>query len=115
VSNWWRLAHAQGDNTRRARAQRALGCTLLWLGEFESSSESLRQGIELWEVKKSREAILVYGEDASVVCRCFGSWSLWFLGRVDRSRLLIGEALADSEQLASPFIVVWALNLASAL
>ncbi len=109
------LADAEGDNTRRALARRARGCSLYYLGEFASAWESFRQGIELWDVEKAREEILVYGEDPSVVCRFYGSWSLWALGHVEKSRILIGEALADAERLSSPFMFAWALSLAPVL
>ena len=109
------LADAQGDDTRRALAHRAQGCSLFFRGEFESGWESFRQAIDLWDVDKARAEILVYGEDPSVLCRAYGSWLLWFLGYPDKSSVLICKALADAERLSNPFIYAMALGLASAL
>jgi class 3 adenylate cyclase/tetratricopeptide (TPR) repeat protein len=109
------LADAQGDDTRRALAHRAQGCSLFFRGEFESGWESFRQAIDLWDVDKTRAEILVYGEDPSVLCRAYGSWLLWFLGYPDKSSVLICKALADAQQLSNPFIYAMALGLASAL
>jgi class 3 adenylate cyclase len=109
------LADAQGDDTRRALAHRAQGCTLLLRGEFESGWESFRQAIDLWNVDKARAEILVYGEDPSVLCQAYGSWLLWFLGYPDKSSVLICKALADAERLSNPFIFAMTLGLASAL
>jgi class 3 adenylate cyclase/predicted ATPase len=109
------LADAQGDDTRRALAHRAQGCSLFFRGEFESGWESFRQAIDLWDVDKARAEILVYGEDPSVLCRAYGSWLLWFLGYPDKSSVLICKALADAQRLSNPFICAMALSLASAL
>jgi class 3 adenylate cyclase/tetratricopeptide (TPR) repeat protein len=109
------LADAQGDDTRRALAHRAQGCTLLLRGEFESGWESFRQAIDLWDVDKAHAEILVYGEDPSVLCQAYGSWLLWFLGYPDKSSTLICKALADAERLSNPFIHAMTLGLASAL
>jgi class 3 adenylate cyclase/predicted ATPase len=109
------LADAQGDDTRRALAHRAQGCTLSFRGEFGSGWESLRQAIDLWNVDKARAEILVYGEDPSVLCRAYGSWVQWFLGYPDKSAALIRKAVADAQRLSNPFIYAMALGLASAL
>jgi predicted ATPase len=108
------LADAQGDDTRRALAHRAHGCSLFFRGEFESGWESFRQAIDLWDVDKARAEIRVYGEDPSVLCRAYGSWLLWFLGYPDKSSVLISKALADAQRL-SHFIYAMTLGLASAL
>jgi len=109
------LANAQDDNTRRALAYRAQGSCLLLRGEFQSSWDSLRLAIDLWNVDKARAEILVYGEDPSVVSRAYGSWALWCLGYPDKSSVLIGKALIDAERLSNPFIHAFMLTLASAL
>ena len=109
------LADAQGDDTRRALAHRAQGCSLFQSGEFKSGWEGFRQAIDLWDVDKARAEILVYGEDPSVLCRAYGSWLLWFLGYPDKSSVLISKALADAQRLSNPFIYAMALSLASAL
>jgi len=109
------LVDAQGDDTRRALAHRAQGCSLFFRGQFEPGWESFRQAIDLWDVDKARAEILVYGEDPSVLCRAYGSWLLWFLGNPDKSSVLICKALADAQRLSNPFIYAMALGLASAL
>ena len=73
------LANAQGNDTRRALAYRAQGCSLLYHGEFEFGWESFRQGIDLWDVDKTRGKILIYGDDPGVLGK---AWSSWFVGAV---------------------------------
>ena len=109
------LANAQDDDTRRALAYRAQGSSLLFRGEYKSSWENLRLAIDLWDVDKARDEILVYGEDPSVVCRNYGSWALWCLGYPDKSSVLIHKALADAERLSNPFIHAFILSTASVL
>jgi class 3 adenylate cyclase/predicted ATPase len=109
------LANAQDDDTRRALAYRAQGSSLLFRGEFEPSWEKFRLAIDLWDVDKARDEILVYGEDPSVICRNYGSWALWCLGYPDQSSVLIGKALADAERLSNPFIHAFILSTASVL
>jgi class 3 adenylate cyclase len=109
------LAHVQDDDTRRALAHRARGCSLFFGGEFGPAWESFRQAIDLWDIGKARAEILVYGEDPSVLCRAYGSWLLWFLGYPEESTAWIGQALADAQGLSNPFICAMTLGLASAL
>jgi len=109
------LANAQDDDTRRALACRAHGCSLFFRGEFESASQRFRQAVDLWDIGKARAEILVYGEDPSVLCRAYGSWLLWFLGYPEESDAWIGQALADAQRLGNPFIYAMTLGLASAL
>ncbi|MBI2740872.1 MAG: AAA family ATPase [Rhodospirillales bacterium] len=109
------LANAQDDDTRRALACRAHGCSLFFRGEFGSARRAFCQAVDLWDIGKARAEILVYGEDPSVLCRSYGSWLLWFLGYPEESDAWIGQALADAGRLANPFIHAMALGLASAL
>ncbi len=109
------LANAQDDDTRRALACRAHGCSLFFRGEFGSARQTFRQAVDLWDIGKARAEILVYGEDPSVLCRAYGSWLLWFLGYPEESDAWIGQALADAQRLAHPFICAMTLGLASAL
>ncbi|WP_283816508.1 AAA family ATPase [Bradyrhizobium sp. AUGA SZCCT0431] len=109
------LANAEGDDTRRALAHRAQGCSFFFRGEFGPGWESFRRAIDLWDVDRARTEILVYGEDPSVLCRAYGSWLQWCLGYPDKSGVLICKALADAERLSNPFIYAFALGLASLL
>ena len=109
------LANAQDDDTRRALACRAHGCSLFFRGEFGSAWQRFREAVDLWPSGKARAEFLVYGEDSSVLCRAYGSWLLWFLGYPEESDAWIGQALADAQALAQPFISAMTLGLASAL
>ena len=109
------LANAQDDDTRRALACRAHGCSLFFRGEFGSAWQRFREAVDLWPFGKARAEFLVYGEDSSVLCRAYGSWLLWFLGYPEESDAWIGQALADAQALAQPFISAMTLGLASAL
>ena len=104
----------QGNDAQRALGRRARGCSLFFRGEFEAGWESFRQAIDLWDVDKAREEILVYGEDPSVICRGYGSWVLWSLGYPDASSQLMSKALTDAERLSNSHIYAFALGLAAA-
>ena len=39
-----------------------------------------------------------------MLCRAYGSWLSWFLGYPEKSDAWIGQALADAQRLANPFI-----------
>jgi predicted ATPase len=109
------LANAEDDDTRRALACRAHGCSLFFRGEFELAWQRFREAVDRWPLGKARAEFLVYGEDSSVLCRAYGSWLLWFLGYPDESDMWIDQALADAQALAQPFICAMTLGLASAL
>jgi len=96
------VADAQHDDVRRALARRAQGCTLFLRGEFEPACERFREAIELWDPETAAPQILVYGEDASVLCRSYAGTSLWFLGYPERSNAAIKRALADA-RMSHPF------------
>jgi class 3 adenylate cyclase len=107
------LADAAGDDTRRALAHRALGCSLLFRGEFESSWEVLRQHIELWDFDKARAEIRIYGEDPRVLCQIYGAYVLWYLGYPDKATALISKGLAAAERLSNPHIYAFTLGIVS--
>ena len=114
-SNWWRwrmrratirVAHWRGGR-RVARSTTS--------ANSNPRGRAFARASSCGDVEKARVEIQVYAEDPSVFCRCYGSWVLWNLGHVEKSRTLIGEALADAERLCSPYNDALAFTLASCL
>ena len=64
------LANAQDDDTRRALACRAHGCSLFFRGEFGSAWQRFREAVDLWPSGKARAEFLVYGEDLERALPC---------------------------------------------
>jgi predicted ATPase len=97
------LAEEQGTPVRRALARRALGSTLLYLGRFADAAKALNEGIAIDDaVAASQDPadLLLYTEDAGVVCRFYSALVLWFLGFPDRGLARVEGSLALGQRLA---------------
>ena len=112
------LAEEQGNPIHRALARRTLGTTLFLLGRFADARAALDEGIAIDDAVAAWEDpahLLVYTERASVACRLYSAWALWFLGfphlaleRVETG-LALGQRLAHVHSLA--FALTWAAML----
>jgi predicted ATPase len=107
------LTLAQQQNQDAAMllvAHRALGVTLFHLGAVAAAHTHLAQGIALYDPKQHRASVLLYGEDAGVMCHIFAAWTLWYLGYPDQGRARNDEALTLAQQSAHPFSLSFALG-----
>jgi class 3 adenylate cyclase/predicted ATPase len=111
------LGAEQGESLRRALAQRALGSTLLFLGEFTAAVEQLDRGIALDEAieasEDGRAPLLLHAERAGLVCRLYAARGLWFLGFPDRALATVEAGLELGRKLAHPHSLAFALNSAA--
>src|SRR4029453_4942946 len=96
-------------------AYRALGNTLVWLGEFAPARGHLEQAIALYDFPQHRTLAFLYGTDPAVVCLSYAARALWLLGYPDQARRRSAEALTLAQELShSPSLAValaWAAPL----
>ena len=106
------LARESGDAGCLAEAHRALGVSLLWLGEVAAAKHQLEQGVAAYDAERDRSHAHIYGIDPAVVCLSYAGLALWHLGYPDQAVIRGREALALAEQLSHPqsraLALVWA-------
>ena len=107
------LAQQVQDSAMLAAAHRALGATLFWLGAVASAHTHLAQGIALYDPQQHRASAFLHGEDAGVMCYSFAARALWYLGYPDQGLVRIDEAVTLAQQVAHPFSLSFALNVAA--
>jgi class 3 adenylate cyclase/predicted ATPase len=109
------LAQRAGDPTLLLEAQRPLGVTLWYLGEFTAALEHIEEAIAHYDPEKDRARAIVYGQDPGVVCRSYAAFSLWVLGYPDQALKRNQEAVALAHKLDHPFSLAIALDHAAFL
>jgi tetratricopeptide (TPR) repeat protein len=89
------LKRAQGahDQAPLIYAQLARGLTSYWIGDFIAAREHLESAIPLYDPKRHRPLIFLYGLDARIVCFTHAAWALWQLGYPDQAIRRGNEAL----------------------
>ena len=107
------LAETAKDAALLVEAHLAAGATLNNMGEFESASTHLEEGVSLYDPAHIDTHLLLYGHDPRAVLRCFNAWALWSLGYPDRAVETIREALELAEQLNHPETRCFALFFAA--
>src|SRR5262249_51050838 len=65
---------------------RALGDTLISLGEFVPGLTHVEQGIALYDAQRHRTHAFLYGQDPGVGCRSYAAMARWALGYPDQAR-----------------------------
>jgi predicted ATPase len=106
-----RLAQSSHDPALLLEAYRALGTSLVLLGELRQGQKHLEQGIALYDSQKHRSHAFLYGIDPGVYCLCFAAWNLWCLGYPDQTLKNTQDALRLAHELAHPHTLAFALNL----
>jgi predicted ATPase len=103
------LATRQQDHALLLQAHRALGDTLYWLGEFAAARTHLEQGLACYDHRMHDSQVVLYGEDAGVICCSFLGHICWFLGYPDQALQRINDALRLARACAHPFCLARAL------
>jgi class 3 adenylate cyclase/predicted ATPase len=110
-----RLAQSAQDPALLLEAQRALGGTLLYLGELDSARTHVEQGLALYDSQQHRSLVLLYGTDPGVVCLSYASHLLWCFGYPDQALKRSHEALALARKVSHPVSLAGALHWAAML
>jgi predicted ATPase len=107
------VARQRDDPALLVPAHRAIGNTLLWLGEVEPACTYLEDGVAIFDPRRHRSLMHRYGQDLSVVCGAWASWARWALGYPDRALQLSDASLARAAEVAHPLSRVYALHAAA--
>jgi DNA-binding winged helix-turn-helix (wHTH) protein/tetratricopeptide (TPR) repeat protein len=97
------------------RGHWAMEITSTHQGEFALALEHFDRALELFEPEHHRGDALRYALDPGVAMRCFAAWSLWFVGRIDRSLARMQEAVALAREHREPHGLAHALVFAAVL
>jgi adenylate cyclase len=84
------IAREQNDTSMLIEAHRLLGSTAVYRAEYRTAEHQLREALSLYEPRKHRADVLLYGYDPGTTCSGYISWVFWLQGKVT-------EALAASE------------------
>jgi predicted ATPase len=103
------------DAALTVEAHRALGSSLVHLGEFAAALEHFEQAAALYRAADQDAYFLIHGNDANVMSLCFAARILWCLGYPDQALNKINEALAFAQTIAHSQSLVVALHLATHL
>ena len=107
-----RLAQRQADPLLLVPAQRVVGATLWFLGEFALAQPHIEQGLALYDPQQHSTYVQLYGQDEGVACLVHAGCLLWFLGYPDQEIQRSREAISLAQKLAHPFSVAYALSFA---
>jgi len=98
-------------------AGRAMGATLFYMGEFESSHQHLQHVIDTGAVSEGQSEELITDiydvVDPRVTCLSYAAWSCWMLGHLDIAAKNMQAAVDLADKLAHPFSIALAQSFAS--
>jgi DNA-binding SARP family transcriptional activator/tetratricopeptide (TPR) repeat protein len=103
------------DGLLHVEGSYVLGVTAFWRGEFHAARQHLERGAASYDTSAARRHLRSYGQDPEVVCLSRLSYTLWFLGELERACRLRDEALALADRLDDPTSTVYALVFAARL
>ena len=89
--------------------------TFTHLGDYAQAYEHFKKALVLYDPEVHRDDAFRYALNPGVAMRCFGAWSLWFLGLPDEALTRIQEALSLARELSEPHGLVHALFFAAIL
>jgi class 3 adenylate cyclase/predicted ATPase len=82
----------------RVVADRMLGLTCLWQGDFIQSQANLVQALQLYDPQLDREAKFRFGMDSGACSTAYLAHTNWQFGEVGRARALIDEAVVRAAE-----------------
>ena len=94
------LAQHLNDPDLLIEVHRALGNTLLWIGEFAHAREHLQKAVALHNPEHHNALAFQYGTDPRTVCLLYETLALWVLGYPEQALQKSQEALARAEEEA---------------
>jgi class 3 adenylate cyclase/predicted ATPase len=109
------LAEGMETPAYRLEAHRALGTSLLFLGEFVTARTYLDQGMSFYDPQQHRSHAFRYGTDPGVACLSFGARVLWFLGYPDQALRRSYEGLSLAQASPHPLSMAQALGMVATL
>jgi class 3 adenylate cyclase/predicted ATPase len=110
-----RLAQHHQEPLLLLEAHRALGTSLLFVGDLATSWPHLERGITLYEAQQHHALPMSPGGDAGMACLVYTAWILWLRGYPEQALERIRAALALAHQCQHPFCLAFALIWAAEL
>jgi class 3 adenylate cyclase/predicted ATPase len=107
------IAQESKDPGQLLEAHTALANTSFFRGDFVEVENQARAAMQIYDPKRFRHHVHVYGTDPGVLCLSRLSNASWQRGRPDRGRLHLIEMLALAEELGHLFTLISALNYAA--
>jgi hypothetical protein len=104
------LAQEQSDATLLIGAYRVLSARLYFRGDFETSAQYAKRGVQLWRSESARSPVEEIGA-SSVGCLCYQALTEWHSDKVaSSSHATMGEATSLAKALNDPVALVQTLN-----
>ncbi|MBI3757224.1 MAG: AAA family ATPase [Deltaproteobacteria bacterium] len=94
-------------------AHYAMGCTLMYLGEFSAARRYLEEGLALYDPQNHRTLAFLYGQDPGVTSRLAALYPLWMLGYPEQALRRSQEGLSLARDLSHPYSLEFALYFAA--
>jgi predicted ATPase len=108
-----RQSESLGDAALMVEAHRAMGSSLVIVGEFAAALDHFERAAALYDPSRQDTYFLIHGNDAKVMSLCFAAWLSWCLGYPDRAVDRVGEAVSLARQISHAQSLVVALHFAS--
>ena len=93
-----RLAPAMGASGPFIAAHTLYGATVFYLGDLLTARGHFEQAMTLYDIQQHRDLAILYGTDTGVVCSCYWSNLLWYLGYPDQALQKSRDALALAQE-----------------
>jgi predicted ATPase len=103
-------AERSGNTTELMLARRAIGTSLMLLGDLEACREHCEEGLLLYDRAQHGTLAFRQGHDPGVALGLYAAWSLWLLGYPDRALRRACDAVALARELQHPLSVAFALD-----
>lgn len=107
AERWLQQAKAQPDIGPLLTGQRALGVTLLHMGELAAARTHLQACIQLYQPGRHGALVLRYGADPGAAAQILLAWTLWLLGEPDAAKECGQQALQRARSIAHPFTLAF--------
>ncbi len=109
------IARESGDDGQLLEAHAALANTSFFRGDFVEVENQAKAALKIYDRKRFRHHVHVYGSDPGVLCLSRLSNASWQRGRPDRGRMHLIEMLTLAQDIGHLFTLTSALNLAALL
>ena len=89
-------------------AHYATGCSMFWLGDFNSALATLGHAIAVYDHALHGQQLGLYSQDPKAVSLLYRGWALWILGYPDQALATCEASAAWAENLGHPFSLAFA-------
>jgi len=89
-------------------AQRILGATSFWRGDFGSAQHHLKRALSTAEINSDARHTPVYGQDSRVAALASSACVSWLMGYPEQALAQIDEAVNRANLINHPFSIVYA-------